>query len=118
MTYIQVHSTGQILQIIHKEQDTDGTLIEVELPSNFSDYEVHEWTYLNSTFDLVQDAGSVSVDDIRYERDKLLSVSDFTQLPDTPLSLEEKEAWAVYRQKLRDLPNNYEPSEKVDWPVL
>jgi hypothetical protein len=38
------------------------------------------------------------------ERDKLLLMSDWTQLPDSPLNQEVKSAWASYRQTLRDLP--------------
>ena len=38
---------------------------------------------------------------IREQRDELLAVSDWTQLPDSPA---DKEAWATYRQALRDLP--------------
>ena len=35
------------------------------------------------------------------KRNELLEASDWTQLPDTPA---DKEAWATYRQALRDLP--------------
>ena len=38
------------------------------------------------------------------ERNKLLSESDWTQLPDSPLSTEKKAEWATYRQALRDMP--------------
>lgn len=34
----------------------------------------------------------------------LLQSSDWTQSPDSPLSAESKQAWATYRQALRDLP--------------
>lgn len=33
----------------------------------------------------------------------LLLESDWTQLPDSPLSAEKKAEWAAYRQTLRDL---------------
>lgn len=39
----------------------------------------------------------------RKERDALLASSDFTQLVDAPFSDEQKQAWAEYRQALRDL---------------
>lgn len=39
----------------------------------------------------------------RRRRDQLLAASDWTQLPDSPLSEEERAEWAVYRQALRDL---------------
>lgn len=37
----------------------------------------------------------------RAERDRLLRDSDFTQVADAPVN---REAWAIYRQQLRDLP--------------
>ena len=37
----------------------------------------------------------------RARRDVLLSASDWTQLPDTTC---DRQAWAEYRQQLRDLP--------------
>ena len=52
-------------------------------------------------------------DGIRARRDKLLSASDFTQLPDTPHN---KHDWAVYRQALRDITNQPDPLNIV-WPV-
>ena len=35
-----------------------------------------------------------------------LTASDWTQLPDAPLSDSKKAEWATYRQALRDIPNN------------
>lgn len=48
----------------------------------------------------------------RRRRDQLLAASDWTQLPDSPLSEQERAEWAVYRQALRDL-NMYGTS----WPL-
>lgn len=56
---------------------------------------------------------------LRAERDRLLAGSDWTQLPDSPLAVEEREAWAVYRQALRDLPAAAEvlaDPRSVSWP--
>ncbi|MGI9158837.1 MAG: phage tail assembly chaperone [Saprospiraceae bacterium] len=39
----------------------------------------------------------------RSARNYLLAASDWTQLPDAPLSLETRQAWAIYRQRLRDI---------------
>lgn len=39
----------------------------------------------------------------RRKRDRLLSASDWTQMPDSPLDAVTKKAWAEYRQALRDL---------------
>lgn len=44
---------------------------------------------------------------LRSLRNSLLKDCDWTQMPDAPLSNEDKQRWATYRQELRDLPNNY-----------
>lgn len=53
----------------------------------------------------------------RAARDRLLMESDWTQLADAPLTQEQKEAWAEYRQKLRDLPQQNGFPLSVSWPV-
>lgn len=53
---------------------------------------------------------------IRLVRDRLLAECDWTQLPDTMLTDEEKTAWAQYRQALRDFPETCDPYNPV-WPV-
>ena len=53
-------------------------------------------------------------------RNNLLKHSDYTQFNDSPLSDEEKAAWATYRQELRDLMSNLDDLDNVDevtWPV-
>lgn len=50
---------------------------------------------------------------VRRNRDFLLAKSDWTQMPDSPLSAEDKAKWAAYRQELRDLTTKY-PDPKVD----
>lgn len=52
--------------------------------------------------------------DVREIRDRLLSKSDWTQVADAPVN---KETWAEYRQKLRDIPQQSGFPLEVDWPV-
>jgi len=40
----------------------------------------------------------------RFERNKLLADTDWTQVSDSPLSSDKKTEWANYRKALRDLP--------------
>tara|TARA_B100000927_G_scaffold126317_1_gene101953 strand:- start:857 stop:1096 length:240 start_codon:yes stop_codon:yes gene_type:complete len=55
---------------------------------------------------------------LRTSRDYVLSATDWTQSSDSPLSDEKKAEWAVFRQKLRDLPTTYnEATGEYDWPV-
>jgi len=62
-----------------------------------------------------------NLSEVKNQRNQLLSQSDWTQLPDSPLTDEQKTAWAVYRQELRDLPSiiseNVENWFDVSFPV-
>lgn len=51
----------------------------------------------------------------RTQRDQLLAESDWTQLPDVPAAI--KEAWAVYRQALRDIPQQPGFPADIVWPT-
>jgi len=50
----------------------------------------------------------------RSQRDALLSQSDWTQVPDAPV---DQQAWATYRQALRDLPQQAGFPTEITWPV-
>lgn len=52
---------------------------------------------------------------IREKRNRLLFECDWTQLSDSPLSVEKKEEWAIYRQELRDI-TSYPSPDSVIWP--
>ncbi|MEK0158693.1 tail fiber assembly protein [Pseudoalteromonas piscicida] len=54
---------------------------------------------------------------IRTKRDELLTASDYTQMPDSPLTTEQKQSWADYRQALRDLPGSNDDPALVVWPT-
>ena len=56
----------------------------------------------------------------REYRNQLLSSTDWTQLPDAPLSDEQKAAYGAYRQALRDLPNHvhFPNLDADDWPQV
>lgn len=56
-------------------------------------------------------------DPVRLVRDRLLTLSDWTQAADAPLSTEQRAAWATYRQALRDLPQTYSGEGPIPWPV-
>ena len=51
---------------------------------------------------------------MRHQRDRLLADSDWTQTADNPTG--NAEAWATYRQQLRDFPATWTPSDTADFP--
>jgi hypothetical protein len=53
------------------------------------------------------------MDEVRANRNERLSASDWTQVADAPVN---QEAWATYRQALRDLPEIYSGEGPIPWP--
>ena len=54
---------------------------------------------------------------IREVRDQKLAECDWTQMSDSPLDEATRDAWKVYRQKLRDITETYAEAKDVIWPV-
>lgn len=52
--------------------------------------------------------------EMRSTRNQLLLTSDWTQVKDAPV---DQDAWAKYRQELRDLPANTEDPRNPVWPT-
>ena len=69
---------------------------------------------------ITQQNKTQAIIDLRSYRDVMLNSSDWTQIPDSPLSDAKKQEWQTYRQALRDLPTAYTDIEAVDevtWPT-
>lgn len=54
------------------------------------------------------------INSTRENRNNLLKQSDWTQVADAPV---DQEAWAAYRQALRDIPSQAGFPNEVTWPV-
>ena len=50
---------------------------------------------------------------MRIHRDRLLNESDWTQVADAPV---DRQAWATYRQALRDFPATWTAGPTVEFP--
>lgn len=61
----------------------------------------------------VQVQHDVKWDGVRAERDRRLAACDWTQVADAPV---DAAAWARYRQELRDIPQNWNDPDLVEWP--
>lgn len=79
------------------------------------DMETEQWVDTRT----VQEQIAYVLRDIRYKRSIFLATSDWTQANDTPLTDEQKVAWATYRQSLRDMPEVYANETDINnvvWP--
>lgn len=77
-----------------------------------------ECTYvvLDKTPEMIELTATSIMDYVRMERNNRLTVCDWTQLSDAPLTTEQKTAWATYRQTLRDFPSVVQ-LDNIIWPT-
>jgi len=61
-------------------------------------------------------ATPLMADAAREIRDRMLASSDWTQIADSPLSPEVRATWAIYRQALRDVPEQSGFPTAINWP--
>lgn len=62
-------------------------------------------------------SGDEKWNDLRSKRNQLISATDWTLLSDSPFNPEKKAQYAIYRQALRDLPENTSNIDNPPWPV-
>ena len=60
-----------------------------------------------------QEKLDIQLSAVREQRNRLLASSDWTLMPDSPLSPEKKAEWATYRQALRDITTQPD----IIWPT-
>ena len=70
-----------------------------------------EWLNMATDYDY-----NTLAKEIRKKRDALLSKTDWTQMTDTALPQQKQEAYRIYRQALRDVPEQEEFPYNVVWP--
>lgn len=81
------------------------------------------WTLGWETFEITQEVTEadnlIYAENMRMQRNELLSNTDWTQLADAPFTEEQVSAWAAYRQSLRDIPSheNWPRLTDDDWPT-
>ena len=59
---------------------------------------------------------NISMKSLRERRNQLLSETDWTRMDDNGLDEDDREIWAIYRQELRDITEQYSSLDDVVWP--
>jgi hypothetical protein len=109
---------GYIVQIIESNIDQIGfTKIDFEIPQSPGleykfNYSKREWEDCDIEQKII-----IAQQRILSNRQELLLSSDWTQIPNGPLTQQQQEAWAIYRQQLRDIPQQSGYPLNVVWPV-
>tara|TARA_R110000764_G_scaffold45377_1_gene101855 strand:- start:16 stop:456 length:441 start_codon:yes stop_codon:yes gene_type:complete len=97
-------------ELIETKYYRDGWQTRVARENQWQDWVDYAWVFNSEKF----------ISYVRSERDNKLWLSDWTQVPDSPLSDTDKAEWATYRQALRDVPENYSSATSIDdvvWPT-
>ena len=77
------------------------------------------WSTSSKTAEEIAEYDANTAASNRLKRNGLLNDSDWTQMNDSPLTNEDKTAWAVYRSELRNLTDDaaWPNLSDSDWPV-
>jgi len=125
-------TTGEILRVINtnqiesqikdNESFIDGEFLDdayyieynqpVLIPLKPNDYsvfnfETKQWVTVESK----------AIADVSSKRNKLLYQTDWTQIPNNPLTIQQQTSWATYRQQLRDVSSQQGYPYNVVWPT-
>lgn len=74
---------------------------------------VESWKIVTATPEEIEERQRVKWEEIRRIRDMKLMMTDYTQLPDSPV---DRVVWAEYRQRLRDVPQSKQNPFEIVWP--
>lgn len=82
-----------------------------------NDVVYRRWTCTRKTGEELQEAIKMKWIAVRLHRNAALQSCDYTQLNDAPLTQEAKNAWAAYRQLLRDVTSTAGDPFDLIWPI-
>tara|TARA_B100000035_G_C20933522_1_gene524140 strand:+ start:606 stop:986 length:381 start_codon:yes stop_codon:yes gene_type:complete len=97
-------------------EDTD-IVIESDIQLDYSKiYRLVDGSIVTEDYEMPQELiTGAKWEEVRTERNRLLTESDWTQNQDVPETT--RNAWTTYRQTLRDIPSTYSSPEEVVWPT-
>jgi hypothetical protein len=105
------------VKMVNGNYDTDYTKDVVEVTPTLSG-SVYVQTYEITDADelTITTRKEVKWEEIRQERNRLLSECDWTQFQDSPITGSKLTEWQTYRQSLRDVTNQENPYN-ITWPT-
>jgi hypothetical protein len=132
MKYSIYTNNGKIIKLVDcnniEQQLSDGELY-IDGWFNDSEYYIEDnqaiqmppkpdqYSVFNYTTKQWVENERMAIINVSDKRQKLLYSTDWTQIPNGPLTQQQQEAWAVYRQQLRDIPEQSGYPFNVVWPT-
>ena len=77
---------------------------------------IEQWIETPATPEEIAERTAAKASEIRADRNQRLADCDWTQLADSPLDLDGKLAWQLYRETLRMVPEQADFPWEVQWP--
>lgn len=110
------------IQEITEDEETKYTYdvyeIKIQNRENLEE-KLKDAEYYNSLLELAKEEyGQKLADEVRKIRDELLKETDKYLLEDFPISEEQKEKYKIYRNALREIPEQSGFPNDVSWPSL
>lgn len=119
MMYAKINDDGYIVYSVQSSfPQTDLTEIDYEIglcPNAGFQFNVNSKTWIDVRTE--QQKYDEAAQPIIQTRNQLLSISDWTQIPNNPLTTDQQTAWATYRQELRDITTQSGYPFNVIWPT-
>ena len=119
MFYLYTVNEGLIVTKLDEDSSNEliaannGSLAKIQCPEN---HETVKYIKVVDGVCIAETQAEIDgylMDELRAERNLKLSTSDWTQVADAPVN---QQAWATYRQALRDLPASTTDPANPIWP--
>lgn len=105
---------------VYEDHEPDTTSSQYcrlnDTPTVKDNYHLFEYSIFEYDNNQLQTQNEGKWQEIRSQRNSLLQETDWTQLPDSPLSDDDRMFYQEYRQELRDITKNSDPNNIV-WPI-
>ena len=85
-------------------------------PTQSGSVYVQNWLITSASVEEIVEREAIQWNEVRSERNRLLTECDWTQMSDTPISGSKLTEWQAYRQSLRDITSQSNPFEII-WPT-
>lgn len=119
MKVLKYHLMTEVNRGTEEQPDIQQIFFDVTTGWNEVNEEIAKREAYNGeyTIETIEDV-SMTAEEARAERDKLLAETDWTQVLDAPIDAETREAYRAYRQSLRDIPEQEGFPDTITWPEL
>lgn len=117
--YAFLDADGYVVSTVSSSIKQEGAVIIdaplEESPGVYYQYHLATKQWVNTATQ--QQSYDLAAQNATMKRNNLLYESDWTQIPNNPLTYQKQQEWAVYRQELRDITMQPDYPFTINWPT-